>query len=212
MTSIHAASSSVTFDQLLARLKAFPAPLFNKGKPHDPSLSDSIASQYVHPALEALLHLFNHDLASAHFLVRHMQSPPAYESMYVHGILHRIEGDYDNARAWYSNVGDWEGFKKIWGPTDSPEEEDGQKLPRQKSAREFLNRIEKASGKGGEKEGLESLQSESRKELESLLEWCLKKFGTTMHKDATKDWVAPSDELKQMGEDQVSGSAGPRKF
>lgn len=130
----------------------------------------------------------------------------------MHGILHRIEGDYDNARAWYSNVSDWEGFKKFWGSTDSPGEENGQKLPRQKSARDFLGSIEKRSGKGGDREGLEPLQSESRAELESLLDWCLEKFGTTMHKDATKDWVAPSDELKQMGIDQVSGSAGPRKF
>lgn len=202
----------MSFDQLLTRLKSIPAPLFNPGKAYDSSLSDAIASQYLHPALEALLHLFNHDLASAHFLVRHMQSPPAYESMYVHGILHRIEGDYDNARAWYSNVGDWEGFKNYWGPTDCPEEENGQKLPRQKRARDFLTSIEKRSGKGGEKGGMESLQSESRAELQSLLDWCLEKLGTAVHKDARKDWVQPSDEIKQMGEDQVSGSAGPRNF
>lgn len=214
MASIHAASPAITFEHLLARLKSFPAPVFNPGKAYDASLSDSIASQYLHPALEALMHLLNQDLASAHFLVRHMQAPPAYESMYVHGILHRIEGDYDNARAWYSNVSDWEGFTKFWGPpTDRPGEEAGQKVPRQQRARDFLDRIEKCAGSGGHQgEELESLQSESRAELESLLDWCLERLGTEMHKDATKDWVKPTEELKRMGEDQVSGSAGPRNF
>ena len=34
--------------------------------------------------------------------------------MLLHAILHRIEGDYDNARAWYKNVTDSEVFTGVW--------------------------------------------------------------------------------------------------
>ena len=34
-----------------------------------------------------------------------MQAPPAVEGMLLHAILHRVEGDWDNARAWLEDVG-----------------------------------------------------------------------------------------------------------
>ena len=200
------------FDDLLAKLKSFPAPLLAPDKIQDPGLSDGIASLFLHPAIEALLHILNHDLPSAHFLVRHMQSPPAYEGMYVHGILHRIEGDFNNARAWYSDVGEWEGFSRFWGSEDAAGEEGGQKLPRQMGARKFLDRVERCAKSGGKEEDVESLRLKSRAELENLLDWCLERFGTDMHKDATKGWVQPSEEISKIGEEQASGSGGPRKF
>ncbi|KAK5458171.1 hypothetical protein LTS15_004250 [Exophiala xenobiotica] len=82
-------------------------------KPHIPS--HAISSLQVHPVIEAALHLLNLDLPSAHFLVRHMQAPPAWEAMYAHGILHRLEGDIDNARAWYGDVKDAQVFQAVWG-------------------------------------------------------------------------------------------------
>lgn len=212
MTSIHPAQAPMPFDDLLAKLKSFPAPLLAPDKIQDPGLSDGIASLFLHPAIEALLHILNHDLPSAHFLVRHMQSPPAYEGMYVHGILHRIEGDFNNARAWYSDVGEWEGFSRFWGSEDAAGEEGGQKLPRQMGARKFLDRVERCAKSGGKEEDVESLRLKSRAELENLLDWCLERFGTDMHKDATKVWVQPSEEISKIGEEQVSGSGGPRKF
>ncbi|KAM3416032.1 hypothetical protein BST61_g9518 [Cercospora zeina] len=212
MTSIHPAEAPMPFDELLAKLKSFPAPLLAPDTTQDPSLSDSIASLFLHPAIEALFHIMNHDLPSAHFLVRHMQSPPAYEGMYVHGILHRIEGDFNNARAWYSDVGEWEGFSRFWGAVDAAGEENGQKLPRQKSAREFLDRVENGAKSGVKDEDVESLRSKSRDEVEDLLDWCLKRVGKDMHKDATKVWAQPSEEISKIGEEQVSGSGGPRKF
>ncbi|EXJ80299.1 hypothetical protein A1O1_08441 [Capronia coronata CBS 617.96] len=97
-------SSSSSYQTLLSRLT--PPSL-----PHDPlSLPTSplkphlpateIASLQLHPVIESALHILNHDLPAAHFLLRHMQAPPAWEAMYLHGILHRVEGDVDNARAW----------------------------------------------------------------------------------------------------------------
>jgi hypothetical protein len=34
--------------------------------------------------------------------------------MFLHGILHRIEGDYDNSRVWYGDVKDSEVFAYAW--------------------------------------------------------------------------------------------------
>lgn len=212
MTSIYPAPPSKSFSDLLSLLQQFPAPLTHPPKPQDPSLSDSIASLYLHPALEALLHILNHDLYSAHFLVRAMQSPPAYEAMYCHGILHRIEGDFDNSRAWYSDVSDWEGFTRLWGKSDASAEEGGQKLPRQRRARDFLDRVEKLVRHGGDESEKTALMEESRRELDSLLQWCLQKFGTEKVKDANQDFVKPTEEISKKAGDQVSGSGGPRKF
>jgi hypothetical protein len=49
----------------------------------------SISELQLHPTLEAALHLLNADLASAHFLVRHMQGLPAVEGTQssLHGLL-----------------------------------------------------------------------------------------------------------------------------
>ncbi|KAL8696457.1 MAG: hypothetical protein Q9201_007645, partial [Fulgogasparrea decipioides] len=129
-------------------LTTFLAPLLPPAKPNSPDLAAAISSLSVHPTLETALHILNADLPSAHFLVRHMQSPPAYEGMFLHGILHRVEGDYDNARAWYSNVSDSEVFRYVWR-----EEEEGGK----EGAMKFLDAVEglrkRGEGNRGELEG-----------------------------------------------------------
>jgi hypothetical protein len=71
-----------------------------------PKLTGAIADLSLHPTIETVLHMLNSDLPSAHFLVRRMQAPPAVEGMLLHGILHRAEGDFDNSRAWISDVQD----------------------------------------------------------------------------------------------------------
>lgn len=91
---------SPSFPSLLSTLLSSPAPVLPPPKVLAPSLSGQIAALQLHPTLETALHILNGDLPSAHFLVRHMQAPPAFEGMFLHGILHRVEGDYDNARAW----------------------------------------------------------------------------------------------------------------
>ena len=70
-----------------------------------PSLSHSITSLTLHPCLESACHLLNLDLPAAHFLLRHMQDPSVHpEAALLHAILHRIEGDIENARAWYGST------------------------------------------------------------------------------------------------------------
>jgi hypothetical protein len=91
-------------------------PLFSLPvSPRKPIIESSrISNLSLHPVLESLLHILNLDLPSAHFLLRHMQAAPAYEAMYLHGILHRIEGDLDNTRAWYRDVQDSDVFRAVW--------------------------------------------------------------------------------------------------
>lgn len=217
MTSVYSAASAVSFDELLAHLKSLPVPLLPPAKAIDPTLSDKIASLYLHPALEALLHLLNHDLPSAHFLVRHMQSDPAFEAMYLHGILHRIEGDFNNTRAWYYDVAESEPFELVWGKATEDEkaavekkkEEGENKMPPQKSARDFVDSLEKLSKGQGDKQ---ALGKESRREFDTVLDWCIKKFGTGKHTDASKAWVQPSQEISEKGQSMVTGNDSFRKF
>lgn len=125
-----------------------------------------------------------------------MQSPPAYEGMFLHGILHRIEGDYDNARAWYHNVADSEVFKEVW---ESEEQ-----------AREFIDRVERlVKGKEGDREGLEG---ESVREIKKVVEFCKGKFGEGEVLEASGAWVKPSEEHRKMGEEMTSGGKGYRDF
>ncbi|KAK5018303.1 hypothetical protein LTR39_001059 [Cryomyces antarcticus] len=56
-----------------------------------------------------------------------MQAAPAVAGMYLHGILHRIEGDYDNARCWYVDVAR-EGcgaFDEVWEVASSSDDRRG---------------------------------------------------------------------------------------
>lgn len=212
-------SSSSSFNDLYTHLQTFPTPLLPPGKSIDGNLTDQISSLYLHPALEALLHILNHDLPSAHFLCRKMQSAPAYEGMYIHGLLHRIEGDYDNTRAWYFNVQDAECFTSVWGEATQEERKEAEgikhqyrvgKVPAQKKTRDFLDKIELLKKKKqGDKNALEE---ESKREIEELVQWCVNKFGTNKLDDATQAWVGNSDEIRQKGQNMTTGTEGHRKF
>lgn len=188
-----------TFDSLYTHLLTLSKPLLPPGHSTSPSLTASISALSLHPTLETAFHLLNADLPSAHFLVRHMQSPPAYEGMFLHGILHRIESDYDNARAWYDNVKDSDVFTSVWGEQGG---KDG--------ALEFIAQVEqlKKAGKGDK----EALGKKSVEEIMKVVEWCRGKFGEGRMMDARGAWVKPEGEIKKMGEDMVSGGEGFRQF
>jgi len=208
-------SNMSDFPSLYQHLLQHPAPLSPPQKSYEPSLSNAISSIQVHPTLETALHILNLDLASAHFLVRHMQSPPAYEGMYLHGILHRIEGDFDNARMWYSDVQDIELYQNIWGRGGKTfkqrQHEDGRDEDLD-SGQKFLNRVQDFTKSSGSCSVQAELECESRRELNMVVDWCVRKFGTDNMEDAAVAWVKPSDDIRAMGEDQVSGGAGRRKF
>lgn len=219
MSSVYTANDSASFDHIYSLLKTFPIPLLPPGKSHDAALTDKIASLYLHPALEAQLHILNHDLPSAHFLCRKMQSAPAYEGMYTHGLLHRIEGDYDNSRAWYADVQDSDCFISVWGEATEEDKKEADeikgryrvgKVPAQKSARQFLDAVEKLKKhKEGERQ---SLGKESRREIEALVQWTANKYGSNKWEDASEAFVGNSDEIRQMSQNMTTGDQGHRKF
>ncbi|KAL1311073.1 hypothetical protein AAFC00_001282 [Neodothiora populina] len=218
-SSVYSANSSESFDSICDRLKTFPTPLLPPGKSYDGTLTDKISSLYCHPALEALLHILNLDLPSAHFLCRKMQSAPAYEGMYIHGLLHRIEGDLDNTRAWYADVQDSDCFISVWGEATHEERKEADsikdqyrvgKAPAQKRTRDFLDAVENLQKhKQGDREALEK---ESRREINELLRWCKDKFGAGKWEDAKKVWVGNSEEIKNMSQDMTTGDKGHRHF
>ena len=191
-------------------VKSCAPPVLPPAKPLSSSTTSSIASLQVHPTLEAALHLLNLDLPSAHFLVRHMQAPPAYEGMLLHGILHRVEGDYDNARAWYRNVENDKGgnqlLRQIWETTGTGWEVFIDRI--QASYKERTKPRDRAAW-DSEKNDLEQL---SHKEIEHLIQWCSNKFGVDKWEDASGEWVKPSEKHREIGEKMVSGGEGFRKF
>ncbi|KAJ4992800.1 hypothetical protein SVAN01_01846 [Stagonosporopsis vannaccii] len=195
-------------------------------KPKDPALTPHISSLALHPSLEAALHILNHDLPSAHFLVRHMQAPPAVEGMLLHSILHRCEGDMRNALLWLGDVGDacagyvpkkrgeavrlsqdvagecgCEGVKGglvewVYG------DEGGKRLVG--DVQEWRKRKEEG--------GKEELEDRIKRELGRVVEWCVKKFGVKRWEDASSAWVKNSEEVQKISNDMVSGGKGYRTF
>lgn len=119
--------------------------------------------------------------------------------MFVHGILHRIEGDYDNTRAWYGDVEGSECFNAVWeGASDE--------------AMGFIGEIE-AWRKGGRAPGAEEerLRAKSLKELMRVLEFCEERFGTGTVEDATAVWV-PKEKTKEQAAAMITGGEGWREF
>jgi hypothetical protein len=143
------------------------------------SLTHTISSLMLHPSIEAALHLLNDDLVSAHFLVRHMQAAPQYESMLLHGILHRIEGDYENTREWYRDVKDSEVFRAVWGENGLDK------------AMDFMGRIEvlRKRTKQEDISEVQQLEDGSKREIKAVLEFCEEKFRTQRVDDASAIWV-----------------------
>lgn len=137
-----------------------------------------------------------------------MQAAPAYEGMYLHGILHRIEGDYDNARAWYGDVADSDVFRHVWGEKDGGKE----------GALGFVGKVEKLrkmKGKGEGEEGRQErgvLERESARELRGVVEWCVGRFGTEAWSDASGVWTRPDEEHRKVGNEMVSKGKGYREF
>jgi hypothetical protein len=222
---------SHSLDSLLEKL--IPTTRLAQAPHHStfPDLTAVISNLCVHPTIEAALHLLNSDLPSAHFLVRHMQAPPAVEGMLLHGILHRAEGDFNNSRAWISDVKDacdgYQPKKRSEGQRLDPDvfsKTEGPKQIKQTmvdfvygkaDANKFIDGVEAFRSKktsqirDGEEDELEK---RGRGELERVLEWCKAKFGTGQWSDATEAWVKNSEEISKVSGDMVSGGKGFREF
>ncbi|GAB1726538.1 hypothetical protein NU195Hw_g2463t1 [Hortaea werneckii] len=231
--STHSPPTPPTFPTLLSHLlTTYSAPVLPSPSPypHNTSLNHPITTLSLHPTLEALLHILNSDLASAHFLVRKMQAPPAYEGMLIHAVLHRVEGDYRNAEAWYGDV--FHGEEQECGGKGCLERCWGGGREGLERCLGFVRRVEglrkknvpggkgdsggggEGSGQGGydERSELEALERESRREIEALVGWCVERFGTDKCEDATQVWVRDREEVREMKKEMVVGGEGWRQF
>ena len=129
-----------------------------------------------------------------------MQAAPAYEGMLLHGILHRVEGDYENARAWYGDVAASEIFGRVWPGLGGKEDALG-----------FIDGVE---GLRKRREGdKQALEEESAREVKAVVEFCREKFGSGRVLDASGAWKQPEDEgRRKVGRDMVVGGEGWREF
>ena len=207
-------------------------------KPHIPS--HSISSLSLHPVLESTLHLLNMDLPSAHFLLRHMQAAPADEAMYLHGILHRIEGDLDNTRAWYGDVKTSKAFTWVWEGLDEEMYEEMSAASEEaaghrdqaaslekafQTAMSFLDRVEaykdsilssKSASKqvspGENRLDEDALVDISLRELRRVLSFCERKYGTSTVTEASNVWVSMNEKHADKAAEMITGGEGWREF
>ena len=127
-----------------------------------------------------------------------MQSAPAFEGMFLHGILHRIEGDFDNARAWYGNVAESDVFRAVWKERGLD------------AAKGFISEVETlVKTKEGEREDLER---RSREEIQAVVEFCRDKFGEGKMVDASDAFVKNDERIQKISEEQTTGGKGHRQF
>lgn len=175
----------------------------------------TIASLSLHPALEATLHILNLDLPSAHFLLRHAQSPPAWECMYLHGILHRVEGDIQNARCWYGDVQTSEVLNHVWRGSegtwqaflDRVERFKDAMAGRKRSTPQPASMVQLDWGKEREELGNISLW-----ELREVLCFLEERVGIDEVLDASSLWVQPDDQVADKANSMIVGGEGWRQF
>ena len=87
-------------DVLLAR---DPLPPLMPTKVFDDGLTDEIDAIAGQATVEAGLFLLNDDLPRSHALAQTLQGDALGD--FWHAIIHRREGDWDNARYWFGRVG-----------------------------------------------------------------------------------------------------------
>jgi hypothetical protein len=198
-------------------------------KPHIPS--DHITSLSLHPTIESALHILNLDLPSAHFLLRHMQAAPAWEAMYLHGILHRFEGDIDNARAWYGDVKASEVFNWVWGGIGAHDGDNPRGPEKDKAhvayerAMSFLDRVEASKNPAlstssspakpvAETDGMNgmTLTDMSIQEMQRVLSFCERKYGFGRISDASHVWVSMNEKHADKAAQMITGGEGWREF
>ncbi|MDF2922866.1 MAG: hypothetical protein K0R57_1780 [Paenibacillaceae bacterium] len=107
--------SERTFTLLVERLRdhdpvLFPTGVWNESL--DKEIADMVTSELAPDrsqfdlayglAVKAGLHLWNESLHRSHILSQDVHNATG---SYWHGIMHRMEGDYDNAKYWLERVG-----------------------------------------------------------------------------------------------------------
>lgn len=104
-----------TFTRLVDRLRGhepalFPTQIWDElldshisgFNPADLARESSLFDMTYGLSIKAGLHLWNESLDKSHCLSQNIPHPTG---SYWHGIMHRMEGDYDNAKYWFDRVG-----------------------------------------------------------------------------------------------------------
>ena len=230
MSSASSLPPPPTYHTLLNTLLSPSLPIPLASLPHSPirlrfpALQSQIPILQIHPLLESALHLLNLDLPAAHFLLRHMQDPSKHpEAALLHGILHRIEGDLDNARAWYASTADAVGkeggeenvLTVAWPGATSVGNGTGNKAALERGTR-FLDDAGRvrdvSSGNGESGEKAAKLARMGEEEIVRVVKWCERKYGTGRVEDATKVWTAMAQEHRKQAGDMIVGGEGWRVF
>lgn len=114
-----------TLTEIIQRLQERkPLPALCPKEIWDPALSEqihSLSDQEItgrdHPSLlsaqltRAGLLLWNDDLDGSHAVSQQISEPLG---SYWHGIMHRREGDFNNSKYWFSNVGKSEIYSELY--------------------------------------------------------------------------------------------------
>ena len=136
---------------------------------YDEALTEEIAATTGPATVKAGLYLLNDDLPRAHALAQSVEGDPLGD--YWHALIHRREGDYDNARYWFGRVGPLPILAQIYGPDPN-------------APKAFVERCRAA--RGGTDVGLEQFQ---RDEMAHLLEYVLGREHVTMGETETMEAV-----------------------
>ena len=97
--------------QVSAALRARqPLPPLCPAAPWDRALSRRIAAAGLPPAVASALLLWNDDLDASHTL---SQALPDRFGSWLHGAMHRREGDYSNSKYWFRKAGTHAGFAQM---------------------------------------------------------------------------------------------------
>jgi hypothetical protein len=97
--------------EIRAELRARkPLPPLCPAAPWSPDLSRRIAAADLPPVVASALLLWNDDLDASHTL---SQALPDTFGSWLHGTMHRREGDFPNSKYWFRRVGTHAGFAQM---------------------------------------------------------------------------------------------------
>ena len=159
--------------QISAELRARqPLPPLCPAAPWSRELSRRIAAADLQPAVASALLLWNDDLDASHTL---SQGLPDRFGSWLHGTMHRREGDFSNSKYWFRKVGTHAGFAQMTQrAAEAVAKAGGQQAPALAALAEqwdpfaFVDRCAVATGRSaGSAALLEALQAA---ELELLTE------------------------------------------